>query len=525
MTMTLKKKLITTFTGLALLVGATATIGIVTQQRTQDDFDRVAKDLNARSLLTNQVIDAVNARAVAARNLVLVTAEEDRAAESRAVEASHAKVQQSLKALRAAVDQAVDDPAATAMVSGIEQIESRYGPVAQAIVERALAGDKATAIERMNRECRPLLAGLLVASEKYLVHTEQLSKQSLEEAEHNAAVAMWLLLGMLAASVLSAGLLGTLIPRSVMRALGGDPTDLARAAERIREGDLGPLQGAQQAAEGSVMASMAAMRANLSRIVEQVRNGSDSVATASAQIAQGNQDLSSRTEQQASALQQTAASMEELGTTVRSNADSARQADQLAQSASDVATQGGEVVQQVVDTMKGIDASSRKIADIIGTIDGIAFQTNILALNAAVEAARAGEQGRGFAVVAGEVRNLAQRSAEAAKEIKSLIGTSVEQVERGSVLVSKAGQTMLEVVTAVQRVTDIMGEISTASQEQTRGVQQVGQAVTQMDQATQQNAALVEESAAAAESLREQAQQLVRAVSVFRLQQDRGQGA
>ncbi|MBQ0130634.1 MAG: methyl-accepting chemotaxis protein, partial [Comamonas sp.] len=256
-----------------------------------------------------------------------------------------------------------------------------------------------------------------------------------------------------------------------------------------------------------------------------VRTGADGVASASGQIAMGNADPSSRTEEQASALEETAASMEELGSTVRQNAENARQANQLALNASTVALQGGEVVGQVVDTMRGINESSRKIADIIGVIDSIAFQTNILALNAAVEAARAGEQGRGFAVVAGEVRNLAQRSAEAAKEIKGLITDSVKRAEQGSHQVDKAGNTMSEVVTAIRRVTDIMGEISAASTEQSQGVAQVGEAVTQMDQTTQQNAALVEESAAAADSLRKQAQELVDAVAVFQLSSRVGSSA
>ena len=263
-----------------------------------------------------------------------------------------------------------------------------------------------------------------------------------------------------------------------------------------------------------------AMKATLDKMdvaVSAVRQGASGIALASAEIAQGNSDLSARTEQQASALEQTAASMEELSSTVRQNADNARQGNQLAQNASSVAVRGGEVVGQVVDTMKGINDASRKIADIIGVIDGIAFQTNILALNAAVEAARAGEQGRGFAVVASEVRSLAGRSAEAAKEIKGLISDSVQRVEQGTALVDQAGATMTEVVAAIRRVTDIMGEISAASTEQSSGVAQVGEAVTQMDQATQQNAALVEESAAAAESLKLQAQQLVQAVAVFKL--------
>jgi methyl-accepting chemotaxis protein len=259
------------------------------------------------------------------------------------------------------------------------------------------------------------------------------------------------------------------------------------------------------------------MRNSLARLVSQVRQGTDTIATASSQIAAGNQDLSSRTEEQASSLEETAASMEELTSTVKQNADNARQANQLAVSASSVAVKGGSVVAQVVDTMGAINASSRKIVDIISVIDGIAFQTNILALNAAVEAARAGEQGRGFAVVAAEVRNLAQRSASAAKEIKGLIDDSVSKVGEGSQQVAQAGRTMDEIVDSVKRVTDIMAEIQAASQEQTQGIGQINQAITQMDQVTQQNAALVEEAAAAAASLQEQAAGLSQVVSVFRL--------
>jgi methyl-accepting chemotaxis protein len=286
----------------------------------------------------------------------------------------------------------------------------------------------------------------------------------------------------------------------------------------VANGDLtSAIRQEGQDEVSQVLKSLATMQGNLAGIVQRVRHGSDAVSTASAEIAQGNQDLSSRTENQASALEETAASMEELSSTVKQNADNARQANQLAQSASTVAVQGGAVVTQVVDTMHGISTSSKKIADIISVIDGIAFQTNILALNAAVEAARAGEQGRGFAVVAGEVRSLASRSAEAAKEIKQLITDSVSRVEQGSAQVEQAGQTMNEVVASIRRVTDIMGEISAASTEQSQGVAQIGEAVQQMDQVTQQNAALVEEMAAAASSLRGQAQELVSTVSVFRL--------
>ena len=291
-------------------------------------------------------------------------------------------------------------------------------------------------------------------------------------------------------------------------------------AEWVRDGDFTVSVTDDGRDEFSpLLAALGDMQASLTGVVSNVRQNADSVATASAQIAQGNQDLSQRTEEQASALEETAASMEQLGSTVRQNADNAKQANQLAMGASTVAIKGGEVVGQVVETMKGINDASKKISDIIGVIDGIAFQTNILALNAAVEAARAGEQGRGFAVVASEVRSLAQRSAEAAKEIKGLIGTSVARVEQGTTLVDQAGATMTEIVTAIKRVTDIMGEISSASTEQSVGVAQVGEAVTQMDQATQQNAALVEQSAAAAESLKAQALALVQAVAVFKLAQ------
>jgi methyl-accepting chemotaxis protein len=346
---------------------------------------------------------------------------------------------------------------------------------------------------------------------------EALADEASANAQANSERATWVSLALMLAVAVAGGAGSVLFSRSVLRQLGADPRQLAASLDSMAAGDLGPVDGADRAPAGSVMAALSATRVRLADIVSQVRSGSDSIATASSQIAQGNQDLSSRTEQQASALQQTAASMEELGTTVRQNADNAQQANQLAQGASEIAVRGGAVVARVVDTMKGINDSSRRIVDIIGTIDGIAFQTNILALNAAVEAARAGDQGRGFAVVAGEVRSLAQRSAEAAREIKRLITDSVERVESGSALVDEAGTTMDQVVTAIRRVTDIVGEISSASHEQSQGVGQVGEAVGQMDQVTQQNAALVEQSAAAAESLRQQAQTLVEAVAAFRL--------
>jgi methyl-accepting chemotaxis protein len=303
----------------------------------------------------------------------------------------------------------------------------------------------------------------------------------------------------------------------VMRQLGDEPERLKEVAGAVAAGDLATPIALRAGDTDSVMAALRTMRDNLARTVQEVRANANAVAGASGEIASGNADLSARTEQQASSLQETAASMEELGTTVRQNADNARQANQLAIGSSQVAEHGGEMVREVVDTMRGINESSRKIADIIRVIDGIAFQTNILALNAAVEAARAGEQGRGFAVVASEVRTLAQRSADAARQIKGLIEESVGRVDSGTALVDRTGATMQEIVASIRKVTDIGGEISSASEEQSRGVSLVGNAVSQMDRVTQQNAALVEESAAAAESLKQQAHQLVQAVATFRL--------
>ena len=320
------------------------------------------------------------------------------------------------------------------------------------------------------------------------------------------------------ASILAGLLFAVVFGWSLVRSITSAIHKAADVSEAIALGDLTHIVDSSGNTEISVlMRAVSNMQKSLIKVVSQVRQGSENVSTASAEIAQGNHDLSSRTESQASALEQTAASMEELSSTVKQNADNAHQANQLAMNASTVAVRGGEVVAQVVDTMKGINEASRKISDIISVIDGIAFQTNILALNAAVEAARAGEQGRGFAVVASEVRSLAGRSAEAAKEIKTLINASVERVEQGTSLVDQAGATMTEVVTSIRRVTDIVGEISAASSEQSLGVSQVGEAVTQMDQATQQNAALVEEMAAAASSLKSQAQELVQTVAVFKL--------
>lgn len=312
-------------------------------------------------------------------------------------------------------------------------------------------------------------------------------------------------------------LIGIAIAFGITRSIIRPMSEAVKIAQTVASGDLTSRIEVKSTDEtGQLLQALKDMNDSLLRVVGEVRIGTDTIATASSQIAAGNLDLSSRTEEQASALEETASSMEELTSTVKQNADNARQANVLAISASDVAVKGGTVVSQVVDTMSSINASSKKIVDIIGVIDGIAFQTNILALNAAVEAARAGEQGRGFAVVASEVRNLAQRSTVAAKEIKALINDSVENVDIGTKLVGQAGSTMQDIVNSIKSVTDIMGEITAASQEQTSGIEQINQAITQMDEVTQQNAALVEEAAAAAGSLEDQARNLVQVVSVFK---------
>ena len=348
----------------------------------------------------------------------------------------------------------------------------------------------------------------------YVKILEQGRDDAKAEALGRAGVAEgWGMAAMVLVALLSIGAV-----LALLRSITGPLEQAVQVADRIAEGDLTHDVRTDRHDEiGHLLQAVARMTVRLREVVGKVRVGSESVATASSEIAQGNQDLSARTENQASALQQTAASMETLNHTVQQNADNARQANQLAQSASRVAAEGGEVVAQVVTTMQGINQSARKIHDIIGVIDGIAFQTNILALNAAVEAARAGEQGRGFAVVAGEVRSLASRSAEAAREIKGLITDSVARADTGAGLVDQAGSKMQEIVTSIQRVTDIMAEISAASTEQSQGMLQVGQAVQSIDQVTQQNAALVEQMAAAAGSLRAQAQDLVQTVAVFRI--------
>lgn len=386
-------------------------------------------------------------------------------------------------------------------------------PTTEAIAQ-ALAFNSEGVAQIIATRIDPVYRQVLAEINK-LVELQQAAEHTVVEqaALSSQRMSYWLV-----SSAVIAVLIGTLLAWAITRSITRPLDQAVRLARRVADGDLtADITVDSNDETGKLMQALKDMNASLLRTVQQVRSGTDTIASASSQIAAGNQDLSIRTEQQACSLEETASSMEQLTSTVKQNSDNAQQANQLAQSASEVAAKGGMVVAQVVDTMGSINTSSKKIVDIIGVIDGIAFQTNILALNAAVEAARAGEQGRGFAVVATEVRSLAQRSADAAKEIKALIGDSVDKVETGSVLVAQAGSTMEQVVASIRRVTDIMGEITAASSEQREGIELVNQAIAQMDSATQQNAALVEQEAAATASLKNLADNLLLVVSEFKL--------
>ncbi|VTU33478.1 methyl-accepting chemotaxis protein [Variovorax sp. PBL-E5] len=419
-----------------------------------------------------------------------------------------------ISATQKKLEEMLASPEELALAEDIRKRRAEYVGLRNDILKLQAQGRQAEAAQLTDGQLVPLLDSYDASIRGMLSHQQaEIDKTAAAIDElHRSGRRNLLVLAALALA------LGALLAWRLTRGIVQPIDEAILIAETVASGDLSQEFATERGGDfGRLLNGMGEMEDTLTELVRRIKGSTDSIVVASREIASGNQDLSSRTEEQASSLQQTAASMEELTSTVKQNADNARQANQLAVSASEVAVKGGSVVSQVVDTMGSINASSRKIVDIIGVIDGIAFQTNILALNAAVEAARAGEQGRGFAVVASEVRNLAQRSAAAAKEIKTLIGDSVDKVEEGSKQVAEAGRTMQEIVGSVKRVTDIMGEITAASQEQTSGIEQINQAITQMDQVTQQNAALVEEAAAAAASLQEQAGGLSLVVGEFRL--------
>ena len=495
---------------LALIIALMGLFSIMKVGEVQSDLKLTTGDRMPKVLSLYEVQNQVNIVARSVRNMLILSDPAQIKSERDRVESSRKAISERLDKLK---DEITSDKG-RAVLSTLTENRVRYVAVQ----------DKFLGLMDSNKvdEARAMLvADLRTAQSAYLESVGNMIKFQVDlmnasavETQSEVTTMKAELIGVILVSLALAAFLAIWIIRAVTKPVN-QAVEIARSVAAGNLSTQFEAHGTNETAQ--LLHALSDMQSSLVKVVDNVRQGSESVSTASAEIAQGNNDLSARTEQQASALEETAASMEQLSATVKQNADSARTANQLAMSASTVAVKGGEVVAEVVDTMKGINDASKKISDIISVIDGIAFQTNILALNAAVEAARAGEQGRGFAVVASEVRSLAGRSADAAKEIKSLISTSVERVEHGTALVDNAGATMTEVVSSIKRVTDLMGEISAASTEQSQGVMQVGEAVMQMDQVTQQNAALVEEMAAAATSLKSQAQELVQTVAVFNL--------
>lgn len=498
-----------------LLLASVAGLGLSRMAQINQATALITHVNNPESKLAVDMRVDVNRAGADVRDIVLLSDP----AEMKAVNDDLQKVRTDYEAAEAKLGKMFDTEAGTTsrekeLFSKIKELKGQAQPALAKVVELGLLDKNDEATKVLMKEALPAQRAWLNTLNELVDFEAKSSEEAASAADASYTSARTLMLALSALAIAAGITAAFFITRSVVVPI----TTAVRLAQTVAAGNLSSrIDVSSRDETGQLLAAMKDMQESLVKVVSTVRDGSASVATASAQIAQGNNDLSQRTEEQASALEETAASMEELGSTVTQNADNAKQANQLAQSASTVAVKGGEVVARVVNTMKGINDSSKKIVEIISVIDGIAFQTNILALNAAVEAARAGEQGRGFAVVASEVRSLAGRSAEAAKEIKSLISASVERVEEGSTLVDQAGSTMDEVVSSIRRVTDIMGEISAASTEQSQGVSQIGDAVQQMDHVTQQNAALVEEMAAAASSLKGQAQELVGTVAAFKL--------
>jgi methyl-accepting chemotaxis protein len=460
----------------------------------------IAQDMNDQLHTINRAI----------RNMVILSDKDAIKAEREKL----TKARTEYNALRETLEKLPKSATAVAQIDAINQLQRIARPLNDQVVQLASEDRDTDAMDFLLKQAGPATEQWQQALSQYVERQKERSRGQSAAADKTYKETVGLLLSIAGVALVLGAVVAWWITRSITRPL----QEAISIAETVAKGDLTQRITVRSKDEtGQLIQALQAMNESLVKIVDEVRAGTDTIATASGQIAAGNHDLSSRTEEQASSLEETASSMEELTSTVKQNADNARQANQLAMKASDVAGQGGMVVAQVVGTMESINQASKKIVDIISVIDGIAFQTNILALNAAVEAARAGEQGRGFAVVAAEVRTLAQRSAGAAKEIKALINTSVEKVNAGTALVNQAGTTMGDIVDSIRQVTDIMGDISAASQEQTAGIEQINQAITQMDQVTQQNAALVEEAAAASEAMQEQAGNLARMVSVFKL--------
>lgn len=500
-----------------LLIAVTA-LGISGMSLIQDRLENIVNVSNKQSRMILDMRAIVYDRQVSLRNLTLLTDLDDMAKDLKKIE-KQSKDYSDLEAKL--LDSLKKDPNFSKeekdLLTKLKEKEKAAEPLPNLAKDLGLANNQEAATISLIKKIRPVQDAWLNVLDEMVTLGDKQAVAVAEEAKTAFTFSRNLLLALGLTALILGIVAAIFITRSLLKQLGGEPDYAAEIASKIASGDLSGVIYSESADSDSLIHEMKTMRDSLVNIVGQVRVGTDTIATASREIASGNLDLSSRTEQQASSLEKTTASMKELTTTVKQNADNAREANKLAASASDVARQGGVVVAEVVDTMSSINESAKKIVDIISVIDGIAFQTNILALNAAVEAARAGEQGRGFAVVASEVRSLAQRSAAAAKEIKTLIGDSVEKVEVGSKLVGQAGATIDEVVSSVRHVTDIIAEISAASQEQSTGIEAVNLAIIEMDGMTQQNAALVEEAAAAAQSLQDQAGELAKVVSIFKL--------
>ena len=501
-----------------ILLTVVTILGIVRMGQIQGRLEKIVNVHNVQTRLVSEMRAIVYDRMVSLRNLTLLTDPDDMAPDLKKIqEQSKQYAEAEGKLAKMFAEETGTTGTEKSLLTKVKEQETASAALPAKAQELGVANDLEVATIAFIKKIRPVQKKWLDSLDELVVAEDKQSQAIADEARsaYASAKTMMALLGALA---LVFGIIAAvIITRSLLKQLGGEPDYAARIAGEVAAGNLASAIHTHAGDESSLLAEMKTMRDSLVNIVGQVRVGTDTIATASSEIASGNLDLSSRTEQQASSLEKTSTSMKELTATVKQNADNAREANQLAASASEVARQGGVVVSQVVDTMSSINESSKKIVDIISVIDGIAFQTNILALNAAVEAARAGEQGRGFAVVASEVRNLAQRSAAAAKEIKTLIGISVEKVEIGTKLVGQAGVTIDEVVSSVKHVTDIIAEISAASQEQSTGIEAVNSAIIEMDSMTQQNAALVEEAAAAAQSLQDQAAELAKVVSIFKL--------